>query len=195
MKLNHLLILFFLHWNCFSQSAEALKTSAQKLYEANYLMDFEAIAKLSYPKMVENIGKDVFLEKTEFEYENEEYRLRYQLQTVPLKFEPIKKINDKSFCVVTCRNPVRYFFEKKISEEVIVIAHTVWMEDSNNTKDIVFEPKRNSFNVKRNSIFLAIMDETTNGEWKFFNLDNGQEWGELRKLFGENIINQLGLNK
>ena len=69
------------------------------------------------------------------------------------------------------------------------------LESSNNTKEIVFEPKRNSFNVKRNSVFLAVADETTHGEWKFFNLDIAQEWGELRKIFGENLINQLGLNK
>ncbi|MEO0044998.1 MAG: hypothetical protein RL705_189 [Bacteroidota bacterium] len=196
MKPKHFLfILLFLTFNSFSQSIETLKTSAQKLYESNFLMDFEGMAQLSYPTMVENIGKTAYLEAIEFEYENEEYRLRYQLQSVPLKFGPIKKINNKSFCVVTCRNPVRYFFENKITEEVIIIAHTVMLESSNNTKEIVFEPKRNSFNVKRNSVFLAVADETTHGEWKFFNLDIAQEWGELRKIFGENLINQLGLNK
>jgi hypothetical protein len=66
MKLKQIpFLLLLITFNSFSQSLEALKSSAQKLYEANFLMDFEGIANLSYPKMVDNMGKTVFLEKTE----------------------------------------------------------------------------------------------------------------------------------
>jgi hypothetical protein len=195
MKLKNLYFLFFfITFNSFSQSIESLKTAAQKLYEANFLMDFEEIVKLSYPLMVSNIGKEVLLEKTELHYENEEYRLRYQVQSVPLQFAPIKKINEKSFCVITIRIPKRYFFESKLTLEQATEKKT-WLQEINNTKEVTFEPNRNSFNVKKISTYVAVFDETTNGEWKFFNFDNTEQFGAFQSIFDENIKTALGLNK
>jgi hypothetical protein len=195
MKPIHLSLLFFFFvFNSFSQSIETLKTSAQKLYDANYLMDFEGIAKLSYPGMVENIGKAVFLEKTELHYENEEYRLRYQLQNVPLLFEPIKQFNGKSFCVIAIRIPKRYFFENKLTAEQAAEKKT-WLQEVNNSKDVTFEPNRNSFNVKKISTYVAVFDDTTNGEWKFFNFDNSEQLAVFNSLFDEKAKTVLGLNK
>jgi hypothetical protein len=195
MKLKNLsLLFFFITFNSFSQSIETLKTSAQKLYEANFLMDFEEIVKLSYPPMVANIGKEIMLEKTELHYENEEYRLRYQLQSVPLLYTPIKKIKEKSFCVITIRIPKRYFFEAKLTAEQAALKKT-WLQEVNNTKEVTFEPNRNSFNVKKISTYIAVFDETTNGEWKFFNFDNPEQLAAFQSIFDENVKTALGLNK
>jgi len=192
MKLK--LLFIFITFNSFSQSIETLKSATQKLYDANYLMDFEGIAKLSYPKMVEQIGKAVFLEKTELHYENETYRLRYQLQTVPLQFGSVKQVSGKSFCVITIRIPKRYFFENKLTSEQAGEKKTE-LQEVNNTKDVIFEPNRNSFNVKKNSTYIAVFDETTNGEWKFFNFDNPEQLDAFQSIFDENVKRALGLNK
>lgn len=195
MKLKNLsLLFFFITFNSFSQSTEALKTSAQKLYEANFLMDFEEIVKLSYPPMVTNIGKEIMLEKTELHYENEEYRLRYQLQSVPLQYGQTKQINGKSFCVITIRIPKRYFFEAKLTAEQAALKKT-WLQEVNNTKEVTFEPNRNSFNVKKISTYIAVFDENTNGEWKFFNFDNQEQLAAFQSIFDENVKTALGLNK
>lgn len=195
MKLKRLAFLFFfITFNSFSQSIETLKTSAQKLYEANFLMDFEEIVQLSYPPMVANIGKEVLLEKTELHYENEAYRLRYQLPTVPLQYGQTKQINGKSFCVITIRIPKRYFFEAKLTSEEAA-AKKVELQEVNNTKDVTFEPNRNSFNVKKMTTYVAVWDETTNGEWKFFNFDNAEQLTAFNALFDETVKRALGLNK
>lgn len=195
MKLKHLkLLFFFITFNSFSQSIETLKNSAQKLYEANFLMDFEEIVQLSYPPMVANIGKEIMLEKTELHYENEEYRLRYQLQSVPLQYAPIKKINEKSFCIITIRIPKRYFFETKLTSEQAA-EKKAWLQEVNSTKDVTFEPNRNSFNVKKMSTYIAVFDETTNGAWKFFNFDNPEQLAAFQSIFNENVKTALGLNK
>ena len=195
MKLKHLAFLFFfIVSNSFSQGVETLKVSAQKLYEANYLMDFEAIVSLSYPAMVSNIGKEVMLEKTELHYENETYRLRYQLPTVPLQYGQTKQINGKSFCVITIRIPKRYFFEAKLTSEEAAVKK-VELQEINNTKDVIFEPNRNSFNVKKMTTYVAVWDETTHGEWKFFNFDNAEQLAAFNSLFDETVKTALGLNK
>lgn len=188
--LSYLLLLFA--FNGFSQSTEKLKTAAQNLYEANYLMDFETIVNLSYLPMVNQIGKEVMLEKTELHYENEEYRLRYQLPTVPLQLGPIKQLNGKSFSVITIRIPKRYFFEAQLTSEQATEKKN-WLQEVNHTKDVTFEPTRNSFNVKKITTFIAVFDETTDGEWKFFNFDNQEQLVSFSSLFDENVKRALGI--
>lgn len=193
MKPKHLSILFFfVIGNAFSQSTDSLKKTMQQLYEANYLMDFETIAQLSYPNMVEKTGKGAFLEQTEQFYENETYRQRYQLQSVPFQFGPITKIGNQSFCVITVRIPKRYFFEAKLTEEKALEKKT-WLQEINQTKDVTFEPNRNSFNVKMIATFIAVYNESTNGNWRFFNFDFTEQQTTFEQLFDENVIKQLKL--
>jgi hypothetical protein len=83
MKNKFSILLLFLSIVTFSQSTESLKIATKKYYEANYLMDFETIVSLSYPLMIQTFGIDLLLEKLDKYYENEEYRLREQLVTLP----------------------------------------------------------------------------------------------------------------
>jgi len=193
MKKNILfLCLFFTGLLAYAQDTASLKKTMQQLYEANYLMDFEAIAQLSYPKMVDQMGKDTFLEKTEQFYENETYRQRYQLQSVPFQFGPITKIGNQWFCVVTVRIPKRYFFEAKLSAEKALEKKT-WLQEMNQSKDVTFEPNRNSFNVKMIATFIAVYNESTNGNWRFFNFDFTEHQTAFEQLFDESVIKQLKL--
>lgn len=178
----------------FSQNGMQLLSSSKKLFTANFEMDFETILSLSYPKMVEALGKDVFLDQLDKTYQNEEYRFRYQLESVPIITHQTQKIGTQTFCLLTCRNPVRYFFEKKLTTAEVA-TKTAWLQDINQTKDVTFEPKRNSFSVRRTTTFLAIMDESTAGQWKFINLDDPFQGSAFELLFDENIKKQLGLNK
>lgn len=190
-KLTSLLLFLFIATG-FSQSKSDLMDATKKLYQANYTMGFDEIITLSYPKIVENIGKDVMLEKLDLKHQNEEYRLRLQVEIVPFQFGPIKKIEGKTFCVVTYRNPMRYFFENKLSPET-VLEKTAWLKEINHTKEVTFEPSRNSFNVKKISNFVAIADETTYMEWKFFNLDDANQKEIFDSIFNETVKKELGL--
>ena len=155
-------------------------------------MNFETIVLLSHPLMVQTIGKDLLLEKLDKYYENEEYRLREQLETLPFQYGTVKKIEGKSFCVITFRNPMRYFFETKLTTETAADKAN-WLKQINKSKEVTFEPKRNSFNVKRTTTYLAVMDETTINEWKFFNLYDANKLASFQTIFGESIKKELGL--
>ena len=192
MKNKLSILLLFFSIVTFSQSTESLKIVTKKYYEANYLMDFETIVSLSHPLMVQTIGKDLLLEKLDKYYENEEYRLREQLETLPFQYGMVKKIEGKSFCVITFRNPMRYFFETKLTTEAAADKAN-WLKQINKSKEVTFEPKRNCFNVKRTSTYLAVMDETTINEWKFFNLDDANQLASFQTIFGESIKKELGL--
>ncbi len=192
MKNKFSTLLLFFSIVAFSQSTESLKIATKKYYESNYLMDFETIASLSHPIMVQTIGKDLLLEKLEKYYENEEYRLREQLETLPFQYGMVKKIEGKSFCVITFRNPMRYFFETKLTTKAAADKAN-WLKQINKSKEVTFEPKRNSFSVKRTTTYLAVMDETTIKEWKFFNLDDANQLAFYQTIFGESIKKELGL--
>ncbi len=192
MKNQLLFIFLFLSLLTFSQSAESLKIAVKKNYQANYLMDFEAMVAYSYPKMVATIGNEVMLKNAEQHYENTEFRLRLQLEMIPFQYGDIKQIAGKSFCVITCRNPMRYFFEAKLTTETAA-EKAIWLKEINTTKEVIFEPNRYSFNVKRTTTFVAILDETTNKEWKFFNFDEAAQYNFFQTLFDASTKKELGL--
>ena len=192
MKKHFSILFLFISISTFPQSYESLKVATKNLYESNYLMDFETIVSFSHPEMVKTIGKDLMMEKIEKYYENEEYRLREQLETLPFQYGVIKKIKGKSFCAITFRNQMRYFFETKLTTETAA-EKVIWLKQINNSRDVTFEPKRNSFNVRRTTTYVAVMDETTNNEWKFFNLDDPNQLASFQAIFDESIKKELGL--
>ena len=192
MKTKILILLFILSGlSCFSQSLEKLKSETKKIYDANYTMDFDTVITLTYPKIIETIGKDAFLDKLDTDYQNEEYRMRLELVTPVYQYSEIKKIEGKTFCVITYKNPVRYFFENKLNADTATKKVT-WLKESNTSQEVIFEPKRNSINVKRTSKFIAVADETTGNEWKFFNLDDINQREIFFKIFSESTKKELG---
>jgi len=193
MKTKFTICLLLVAIVSFSQSFEKLKIETRQIYDANYNMDFDAIAKLSYPKIIELLGgKLKFIEKLDSDYLNDGFRMRLQLENPVFSYSEIRKVEDKTFYIVSYYNPVRYFFETKLDADA-GMKKAAQLKESTNAKTVIFEPKRNSFNVKRNSKFVAISDQTTNGEWRFFNMDDVQQRTLFYTLFSTNVKKELGL--
>lgn len=186
MRNIYLVVLLFT-FSAFSQSLESLKPIAKKLYDANYLMEFDAIADATYPKMYQEKGRDAFIEKLDSDYQNDEFRLRLQLPNVAFQYSDIRKIDNTFYTFITFRNPVRYFFEKKLTAEQAA-EKKKQLQEINRTQDVTFEPARNSFNVKKITTYIAISDENTSGKWKLLNLDDKEQRDFFEKEF--NIIFQ-----
>lgn len=192
MKTKLIFLFLLCCLNGISQTIEQLKLETQKIYDANYTMDFDGIKDLTYPKIIESIGnRDAFLEKLDLEYQNKEYRMRLELVTPIFQYSELKKIEGKTFCVISYKNPIRYFFENKL-DNATAVKKVNWLSENNNTKEVFFEPKRNSINVKRVSILIAIVDETTNNQWKFFNFDDAEQRAIFKTIFNETIKKELG---
>ena len=190
---KQLFLLLFIYLNSFSQSKEALQIATKKLYEANFVLDFEGIKELTYPKVYEGIGEAAFVEQLETDFQNSDYRMRLQLEKVPFIFSEIKTMEGKTFCVVRFRNPKRYSFEIKLSASSTE-EKKIWLQQKEKTKNVIFEPNRNSFNVRSDSRYVAIFDLETFGEWKFFNLDDAYQLASFTSLFDETIQNTLGID-
>ena len=96
----------------------------------------------------------------------------------------MKKNDGKSFYIITFKNPVRYFFEEKLTTEQAA-EKKKQLQEINQTQDVTFEPERNSFNVKKTTTYVAISDENTSGEWKFFNFDDKDQREFFEREFGK----------
>lgn len=191
MKTRLSLFLLLIGINCFSQS-QALKTATVALYNANYTMDFDAIAELTYPKIYEAQGKPAFVSKLDNDYLNNDFRMRIQMESSVSTYSDLKKIDGKTFCVVTYKNPARVFFEKKV-DATEAIAKAAYLKERYRANEVLFEPKRNSFNVKRISKLVAILDENTNQQWRFINLDDPDQRAAFDTLFNADVKKELGL--
>jgi len=191
---SKILLLIMLLVSCFifSQSIAKLKTETQKIYDAYYTMDFETVTQLSYPKMVTQFGKEKWVEKLDFDYQNDETRMRLQLVSPVFTFGTVQQIEGIATSIVSYKNPIRYFFEKKLNA-TSADQKAKMLQEINLTKDVTFEPKRNSFNVRRHSKLIAIIDESTSGEWRFFNWDDPKQRELFETIFGVALKKQLGL--
>ena len=188
----HTIILLLISCFCFSQTLEKLKADTKKIYDANYNMDFETIANLTYPKIIAQLGKEKFLEKLDSDYQNVAYRMRLQIVTPVFQFGETKKIEGKTYCVILYKNPVRYFYETKLDSNTSLVQANM-LREKDQTKDVTFELKRNSFNVRRISKLIAIADQTTGNDWKFFNLDDVIQRQLFESLVEDFVKKQLGL--
>lgn len=189
---TYILLLLLVSCCSFAQTIEKLKVETKKIHDANYNMDFDSIVKFSHPKIVAEIGQEKFLAKLDNDYQNEEYRMRIQLVSPVFDYGAIKKIGDYTFCIVTYKNPVRYFFENKLDSNTSLIQANK-LRQKDRTLDVTFEPKRNSFNVRRISKFIAIADASTKNEWKFFNMDDVKQRELFEFFFDDEVKKQLGL--
>lgn len=193
MKSKLLVLLYVLMTqSSISQTLDHLKLETLNYFEAHFLMDFETIVNASYPKMVETFTKEKMLVTVENRFENEEHRLRFQLQTIPLTYSKITTLAGQSFCIISGRNPLRYFFETKLNTQTAA-EKAEWLKQVNRSQEVTFEPKRNSFNVRRTTTFIAVADASTAQKWKFFNLDDPLQYQAFKTLFDETILKALGL--
>lgn len=176
----------------FAQSLESLKLQTKKIYDANYTMDFDAVTELTYPKIYETSGRDAFMEKLDNDYQNEEFRMRLEIENPVFQYSEIKKIEGKSYCIITYKNPIRYFFEKKM-DAATAQKKASDLKISTKAYETIVEPKRNSINVKRNSKLIALADQSTKNQWKFINCDDLMQREKLDALLNENIKKEFGL--
>lgn len=177
-------LLFISSFYCFSQTKEDVLKEVKILYDAQYLMDIEKIVALSYPTMVSQFGESIFYNQIDSFYQNEQFRYRHQLPVVTFTLKEFISKNGITISLISYRNPIRYFFEKKLST-IESQEKLSWIKEINSTNEVTFEPNRNSFNVKKTSYFIAVADVNTSNKWKFFNLEDEKQKKFFGKLFPE----------
>ncbi len=175
-----------------SQTLATLKTEADNFQKAHYNMFFEGITAQSYPKMVDEMGGDAkFTAIADSEFQNDEVGKRWQIVNPQYIFGQMINDAGNKYVLITFRNPVRYFYENKLASPEIE-KYVNDLKVKTGAKDVYYEEKRNTINVKQNTRFLAIANASTDGKWKFINLDEPAQIDFANKTFSKDLRTKIG---
>lgn len=184
-------IFLFLTISSSSQSIDELKVDTKKMYDASYNMSFDEIISLTYPKLFDLIPREQMSEMLDNMFQNESMKIRFVHANPKFNYAEIKKINNKSYCVITYLSAMRMTFEQKLSEEEVSAMKKSFL-DSGNYSTVNFEKERNSFFIEGDAQMIAIADESTKNKWKYVNYDKSQKQ-LATMILGEEILKELGL--
>lgn len=202
MKTFILGLLLFYGSNSVSQTIENLKIlpglnelakQTKKIHDANYTMDFDPLADLTYPAIVAQLGgREKFIVHLDSDYQNGEFRKRIQIEHPVFQYSEIKKTEDQNICVITYYNPIRYFIEAPMDATSGPIK-AAELQKIEQATQAIYEPKRNTINVKRQTKLVAIADATTNYQWKFIDVSDASQRKIIDLVLNENIKKEFGL--
>ncbi len=175
-----------------AQTLATLKSEVDTFQKAHYNMFFEGITSQSYPKMVEEMGGEAkFSAIVDSEFQNDQVGKRWQIENPQYIFGQMISDAGNKYVLITFRNPVRYFYENKLASAEIE-NYVTKLKIKTGAKDVYYEEKRNTINVKQNTRFLAISDTATAGKWKFINLDEPAQIDFANKTFSKDLRTKIG---
>lgn len=190
--MKKLIILFFVCSSLlsYSQTKEILKSEVQKMYTATLTMNYDAIISYTYPKLFDLINEDEMKTILQTTFDNETMTIRIVNENPTFNYGELKKIEDKTVCLIDYQNAMRMTFTEKLNNEEAQEMRTSFL-DTGEFHTVTFDNKTNSFLIEGKSYIIAITDALTKGEWKFLNYSKNQN--EIAKnLLGEKTMLELG---
>ncbi len=190
MKTKILFFAFFLFQTItiLAQDMTSLKAEALKSYKASVNMNFDAIFETTYPKVFDIVSQDQMKAMFGQMMENEQFSIKLVEVEPGFSFGEIKKIEGKSFCMVTYNNVMNMKFKELMEnpESMIDI-----FKSSMEADKVTYDKVTNSFRIELRSTLIAVADDLTKNQWKFLNKDKENRMFSM--LFDEKIVKALGL--
>lgn len=185
------LLLFFISFSSVAQNKEALKVEVEKMYEASYVLDYDAILNYTHPKLFDLISKEQMTQVMQNLFENEAFQIRFVHPKVSFTYGEFQKINGTDYCVINYNNAMRMTFDKKLSDEEVTEMKKSLLTSKEYEK-VTYEKDRNSFFIEGKSTLIGVLGEATQNQWKFVNYSASQ--AQLAKtILGDDVVEKLGL--
>jgi hypothetical protein len=178
--------------SCFTaiaQDKSTLEKNALTMYNNTVNGNYEALIAETYPKIFEVVPKDKMLESLKGMLNGDGYIM--DIVDTPPNFEygPIKKIGDGYYCIINHDLLMKMTFKEYIgTEESKAMIDN--FKKAMKTDDVVFNPKYNSFTMKKRADVIAISDALTNNQWMFLNRTGS---ALMAKIFTEDVRKEMGL--
>ena len=189
LKIVFLSFLFTYSISSIAQDKESLKIEALKAYKASVSMDYDAIFETTYPKVFEIIPKESMKKMFEQMMENEDFSIKLIEVEPQFSFGEIKKVGDKSFCLIDHNSVMNMQFKKPVEEDSQTMIGL--FKSSMDTKNVTFDKANNLFRIELRSTLIGVSDATTNNKWKFLNKDKENKLFNM--IFDEKTQTALGL--
>lgn len=188
LKTIFLSLLFISTISAFAQDMESLKKEAKKAYKAGVTMNFEMIFETTYPKVFEIIPKEAMKGMFKQMMDNEQLSITLVEVEPNFSFGEIKKIGDKTFCVVDHDNVMSLKFKTPIEDAESMASS---FKSSMNAKKVLYDKDSGTFTIELRSTLIAVADESTKNIWKFLNKDKENKL--FKMIFDQETKVALGL--
>jgi hypothetical protein len=174
-----------------AQTNETLQTEVEKIYEASYVLDYDAILNYTHPKLFDFISREQMTTVMQSMFENEAFQIRFVHPKVAFTYGNIQTIEGNSYCVIQYNNAMRMTFDKKMNGTKVTEIRSDLLESKEYEK-VTFEKERNSFFIEGKSILIGVKGEGTQNQWRFVNYSSSQAQ-LVTMILGDDIIKSLGL--
>ena len=186
------LILFFLTNVIVGQDLKSLEDETTKMYNSTSKMNFEEILDFSYPKLFDIVSREQMKQMLEATFSNEQFDISFLPIAPNFDYAPIKKIDNKSLCIIKYNIGMSMHFNEPIEDETVEIMINTLKAQGESYSDVKFNKEKNTFIIKGISTMIAIADDITENKWKFITYDkNKRQIAEM--LLSDSILNKLGL--
>ena len=190
MKLKSLIIVCFLAISsAVAQDMNVLKVEALKAYKAGTSMNFDEIFETTYPKVFDLIPKEDMKQMMKQMMQNEQYSIKIVEKTPNFTFGELKKVGNKTFCLVDYDNEMHMTFVDPMEQEANMMIDL--FKTNLEARSVTFDKKSNTFIILSRATLIAVSDEVTNGKWKFLNKDKQNKL--FATMFDEETKKALGL--
>ena len=190
MKIRLLTFTFFLFQTIavLAQDVSTLKSEALRSYKAGVSLNFDAIFDTTYPKVFDIVSRDQMKEMFAQMMDNEQFSIKLIEVDPKFSFGELKKIEDKSFSILTYNNVMEMTFKTPMEDgEAMVDVFKANM----GAEKVTYNKMTNTFRIELRATLIAVADALTNNKWKFLNKDNENKM--FLMIFDEKIQKQLGL--
>ena len=167
---------------CFAQDMVTLEKRANELY--NYLMTgkYDSVVPYIHPSMYNEISKDEYLADLK-SLNTKKDGITISMINVPpsFNFKEIKIINKNYYCIFYYNQLIKISVEHVVdgfTKELLIRTY----KKMYNTDKVVFNERENALLVQRRLQRVALADELTGYEWKFFASVKDQKLSEILGL-------------
>lgn len=189
MKKILLALSLFIAFSSLAQDKKILETDATRFYKNTVDGNYELLIADTYPKVFDFIPKDKMLESLKAMLKGDGYVMDVVDAPANFEFGEIKHIANGYYSIVKHDMLMKMTFSEPIGEaEANAMVQN--FKKAMKTEEVTFNPRFNTFTMRKRADFIAILNEQTAGKWKFLNR-SGEKL--MAKVLDEAVRKQLGV--
>lgn len=172
-----------------AQDMKALQTDATRMYKNTTAGKYEALLADTYPKIFEIVPKEKMLQVLKNTLQGDGFVMDILDAEPNFKFGEVKTVDAGYYTLVDHDLLIKMTFIEPLSglEAKNMLKN---LKTSMKTEDITYNPKFNSFTIKKRADVIAISNKVTGGKWKFLNRSSP---AMMEKVLGTDVIKALNL--
>ncbi len=188
---NHLKqIILFLCGSFLLAQNSSFQEITQQWYEAYYQKDFNKVLSLSYPEIFNIVPQDDLKKSFETSFENDQFSMFYVEKKPTFEYSQQFDLEEGKFIIMNFMMYLGIKFKVDLPEQTIEYLKKEYQQKMK-ADEVIYEPKNNTFVIKRKDINLLINNNLTNNTWKIVNFEPSQK-GFVHYIFGDDFNQKIG---